>query len=547
MPAAGACGLLDSAPLLAMTRVFGLVFAVLLPLASAAAPAPARAAAKAPAPNFLFIIVDDQSPFDFKFYHPPSELHSPTLDRLAAQGMVFDGAYYMGGWVGGVCTPSRTMIMSGRTLWHIPDESGRGFNPHTANPRLVPPHLPEFTIPAVFNRAGYSTMRTCKPGNSYQAANRLFQVRHDADKRGGDDASGSAWHADQVLAYLQQREASRDTRPFFLHFGFSHPHDTRDGKPEYLAKYGATNHTDRATFPPAHPNQPRLPAGYLPAHPFDQGNHPGQRDETQVSGVWERRDERTIRNELGREFACVENIDHQIGRVLRRLEAMGELANTYVFYTADNGIAIGRHGIQGKQDLYEHSWRVPFVAVGPGIKPGSRVQGNIYLLDVLATLCDLAGLAAPATNEGLSFRPVLEGRRATMRDTLYGVFCGGTRPGIRAVRHGDWKLIQYDVHGGTVREIQLFNLRENPHELLRQHHDPAVVALTGHRPAPHQVNLAGDPRHASRLKAMQALLLAEMRRHDDPFRLWDQPGDNLPPAPEPTLAPASKAKGAKKN
>lgn len=518
-------------------------------LAFATAPALATAASLAASPkrpNLLFILVDDQAPHDFKCYNPASELRSPTLDRLAAGGMILDGAYHMGAWVSGVCTPSRTMMMTGRTLWHNPDMSGRGYNPHTPNPALVPPDLPDHTIPAVFNRAGYATMRTCKTGNSYEPANRLFQVRRDARKVGPTDETGSAWHAEQVLAYLNEREASRDARPFLIHFGFSHPHDTRDGKPEYLANYGATNHTDPSTPPPAHPKQPRLPAGYLPAHPFDQGNHPGQRDETLVSGVWTRRDERTIRNELGRDFACSEYIDAQIDRVLQRLEAMGELANTYVFYTADHGIAIGRHGIQGKQNLYQHSWRVPFFAKGPGIKPGSRAEGNIYLLDMLATLCDFAGIPAPATNEGISFRPVLEGRRQTMRDTMYGVFCGGTRPGMRAVKHGDWKLIQYDVHGGRIRETQLFNLRENPDELLLQHHDPALVALTGRRPAPHQINLAGDPRHAARLKEMQALLLAEMRRHDDPFRLWNQPSDNLPIPPEPSApAPAAKKKSTK--
>ena len=127
--------------------------------------------------------------------------------------------------------------------------------------------------------------------------------------------------------------------------------------------------------------------------------------------MWERRDERTIRNELGREFACSENIDIQIGRVLAKLEAMGELDNTYIIYTADHGMAIGRHGLQGKQNLYQHTWRVPFIVKGPGIKPGSRVEGNIYLLDVLATLCDLAGIPAPETNEGLSFKPVLTGAK----------------------------------------------------------------------------------------------------------------------------------------
>ena len=72
-----------------------------------------------------------------------------------------------------------------------------------------------------------------------------------------------------------------------------------------------------------------------------------------------------FRNELGREMACSENMNRQLGRVLDRLEQMGELENTYVFYTSDHGMAIGRHGLQGKQNLYEHTWRVPMIVMGP--------------------------------------------------------------------------------------------------------------------------------------------------------------------------------------
>jgi arylsulfatase A-like enzyme len=494
----------------------------------------ATGAFAAPRPNFLFILVDDQSPFDFKFYDSRSPLRSPNLDRLAAEGMIFDGAYHLGSFSGAVCTPSRHMIMSGRTVWHLPIGPG--------NRRHCPPNLETNTIPAVFNRAGYATMRTCKTGNSYEAANRLFAVRHDAGKRGGTDETGSAWHAEQVLNYLNDRESSKDSRPFLIYFGFSHPHDTRDGKPELLAHYGAVNHTDKNSLPPADPRQPALPPNYLPAHPFHHG-HPGLRDEVAVSGVWTNRDERTIRNELGREFACVENIDLQIARVLKKLEQMGELDNTYIFYTADHGIAIGRHGLQGKQNLYQHTWRVPFIAKGPGIKAGSRVTGNIYLFDVLATLCDLAGIAPPSSNEGLSFKPVLLGQTDAIRDVLYGAYSGGTRPGMRCVRKGDWKLIKYDVLEGKVRETQLFNLAENPNEFLEQHHDPAVITLTGMTPARNQVNLANNPRYAEEVAEMEALLLAEMRRLDDPYRLWNQPDDGLVRPPENT--PAGKNRDAK--
>ncbi|MCZ6672027.1 MAG: sulfatase-like hydrolase/transferase [Verrucomicrobia bacterium] len=475
-------------------------------------------------PNILFIIADDQSPFDLKSYDPNSTLNTPNLDLLAAEGMVFDRAYHMGAWVSGVCTPSRHMIMSGRTLWHAPNRPGRDSNPHFDNPDMVPPDLVQYTMAAVFNRAGYDTMRTCKKGNSYEAANAQFTVRRDADKRGGTDETGSAWHGDQVLDYLNEREATDDKDPFLIYFGFSHPHDTRDGKPELLANYGAVNHTDPDSLPKAHPKQPPLPANYLPAHPFPF-RLPGARDEERVSGVWFNRDERTIRNEIGREHACSENIDIQIGRVLDKLEVMGELDNTYIFYTSDHGIAVGRHGLQGKQNLYEHSWRVPFIIKGPGISSGTRTPGNIYLLDVLATFCDLAGIQAPDTVEGESFKSVLEGKQDTVRDVLYGVFCAETRPGLRSVRKGDWKLIKYDVMDGEVRENQLFNLAENPNEYIPQHHDPEVIALTGIRPEPNQTNLANDPRYASKLAEMEAVLLTEMRRHDDPFRLWNQPKD----------------------
>ena len=497
-------------------------------------------------PNILFILVDDQSPFDLQVYNQSSVLETPVIIQLAAEGMVFDSAYHMGAWVGGVCTPSRHMIMSGRTLWHIPDKPGRLNNPHGTNPRLVPPDLPQHTLPAVFNQAGYNTMRTCKNGNSFAAANEHFTVRHDATRRGATDEKGSPWHAKQVLEYLQIREDSKDSNPFLIYFGFSHPHDTRDGRPELLSKYGAINHTDQDTLPPANSKQPHLPPNYLPAHPFDN-THMDVRDEVAVRGVWTNRDEQTIRNELGREFACSENIDIQIGRVLQKLDSMDELENTYIFYTADHGMAIGRHGLQGKQNLYEHTWRIPLIAKGPRIKAGSRVQGNVYLLDVLATLCDLTGIDAPVTNEGISFRPVLEGKSDTVRDVLYGAYCGGAKPGIRTVRSGDWKLIKYESTKDGIQETQLFNIADNPHEFLLDHHHKGVTTLTGVTPHPNQKNLADDKMHAEKRAKMEQLLLAEMRRLDDPYRLWDQPDDGLPiPVIENPLAPKKKIKRTRK-
>nr|WRX36738.1 hypothetical protein [uncultured bacterium] len=504
------------------------------------------AAPAAERPNILYIMADDQAPFDLKVYDADSALDTPVIDRLAAEGMVFDGAHHMGAWSGGVCTPSRHMIMSGRTLWHIPDNPKLNRSPYASDPSRIPPDLADHTMAAVFNAAGYDTMRTCKKGNSYAAANEKFTIRHDSTKRGGTDEAGSRWHAEQVLNYLDQREASNDQDPFLIYYGFSHPHDVRDGKPELLAKYGAVNHRDKNSLPPANPKQPKLPHNYLPGHPFDTTDLE-VRDEISASGVWTNRDERTIRNELGREFACSENIDIQIGAVLEKLKQMGELENTYIFYTSDHGIAIGRHGLQGKQNLYEHSFRVPYIVKGPGIEAGSRVAGNIYHLDALATLCDLAGIEAPKTSEGVSFKPVLEGEKDAVRDVLYGAYCRRAKPGIRCVKKGDWKLIRYESTKDGVSETQLFNLAENPDELLSEHHDPKVIALTGYTPNPKQTNLADDPAYAEKLVEMQKLLLEEMRSHDDPYRFSNQPDDGLPPVIEPKRAKGKKNKKNRRN
>ena len=482
-------------------------------------------------PNFLFILVDDQSPFDLKIYDKKSPLDTPTLDRLASQGMVFDAAHHMGSNQGAVCNPSRHMIMSGRNVWNLPHGAIRKL-PASADrqtrEQMCPSNLADYTLPAVFNRAGYITMRTCKQGNSYPAANVRFTIRHDATKRGGTAESGSAWHGDQVMNFLNERETQTTKKPFLIYYGFSHPHDDREGTPELLKKYGAINHRDKKNPPVLNPElpTPELPYNYLSQHPFPHG-HPGLRDEVSAPGIWHHRDEATIRNELGREFACSENIDIQIDRVLKKLESMGELDNTYIIYTSDHGIAIGRHGLQGKQNLYEHTFRVPFIVKGPGIPAGKRVKGNIYLTDILSTLCDLAGIAIPESNQGKSFKKVLEAKQDSVRETVFGVYAGGTKPGMRCVKKGDWKLIKYDTLEGKVRKTQLFNLAENPDELLSGHHQGEIIALTGNQPQAKQVNLADDPQYAAKLKEMEALLLDQMRKHQDPYRLWNQPDEGL--------------------
>ena len=124
----------------------------------------------------------------------------------------------------------------------------------------------------------------------------------------------------------------------------------------------------------------------------------------------------------------------------------------------------------------------------------------------------MAGINIPRTVEGKSFLSVLEGSRKPLRNTLYGVYCGGSKPGMRSIRIGDWKLVKFDVLDGTVRETQLFNLAKNPHEYIAEHN----------RKNRWETDLAEDPRYAKKREELEAALIAEMKRLDDPFPLWDQ-------------------------
>ncbi len=194
-------------------------------------------------PNFVFILTDDQSPETLRAYGN-TVCQTPNIDRLAAEGILLQDAHHMGAWSGAVCTPSRTMIMTGRTVWRIPGAKGTA----SKSSKSFRQQAAQQSMPAVFNRAGYDTFRTCKKGNSFQEANDLFAVSKVATRRGGTDETGSKWHGDQVIDFLTERMALGDKDPFLIYFGFSHPHDPRDATPELAAKYGAPTRR----FPP-HP------------------------------------------------------------------------------------------------------------------------------------------------------------------------------------------------------------------------------------------------------------------------------------------------------
>jgi arylsulfatase A-like enzyme len=161
--------------------------------------------------------------------------------------------------------------------------------------------------------------------------------------------------------------------------------------------------------------------------------------------------------------------------VLDALEASPHAKNTVVVFAADSGVARGSHGLIGKQNLYEHSVRVPLVMAGPGIASGGHTQALCYLYDVLPTLGARCGIAAPPKSEGRDLAAILDDPTSAARPELVFAY----RNQQRAVATPEWKLIRYS---GAAR-TQLFHLTDDPHEMhdlsAKPEHAARVAELTG--------------------------------------------------------------------
>ena len=195
-----------------------------------------------------------------------------------------------------------------------------------------------------------------------------------------------------------------------------------------------------------------------------------------------------VRRELAAYYAMVEHMDAQVGRVLAALDATGRAGETVVIFAADNGLALGSHGLLGKQNLYEHSVRVPLIVKGPGIPAGRSTDALCYLLDLFPTVCEWTGLESPP-NDGRSLLPVMRGEKESVRDGLMFAY----RAEQRAYRDERYKLIEYDVKGA--RTTQLFDLKDDPSE----RRDLSEVA-----------------QHAGTLARLRGRLAGAQKEHGDP-------------------------------
>ena len=435
-------------------------------------------------PNILFLFADDMRA-DTIAAHGNRHIRTPTLDGLARRGFSFRNAYVFGGDSGAVCVASRAMLMSGRTLFHVETTT-------LANAPL---------LPEILGRAGYVTFGTGKWHNGEASWLRAFQqgrtvmfggmsdhTKVPVKDRGADGqltaarvetTFSSELFANSAIAFLREHKGPA---PFFAYVAFTAPHDPRQPPPEFRQAY--------------YDNLPPLPPNFLPQFPFDNGAMRGGRDEN--LGAWPRT-EAMVRGQLAEYYGMVTHLDGQIRRILDALEATGHANDTIVVFAADNGLAMGSHGLLGKQSVFEHSTRVPMMIAGPGVPAGRSSQAFSYVHDLFPTITGLAGVASPEGVEGSSLQPVWEGRAERVRDSVFLAYMTTQR----AVRDERWKLIAYPKIG----HLQLFDLRDDPNEIT---------------------NLVDRPEHKSEVPRLQALMRRWQSRLGDTAPIPDK--NTQPPA-----------------
>lgn len=280
--------------------------------------------------------------------------------------------------------------------------------------------------------------------------------------------------------------------PFFLYISFMAPHDPRSMPRRFLDLY------DPASI--------ELPPNFMPRHPFDNGDLK-VRDE--LLAPWPRKPAETQRH-LAEYYAMISHLDDGVGRVLSELDRRGLTEETIIVFAGDNGLALGQHGLMGKQSSYEHSTRVPLLFAGPGVPEASRSDAYVYLLDIYPTLCDLTGLPTPESVEGKSLVNAMTDPDDKVRDILFLAYSDSHR-GVKDRRH---KLIEYVVRGE--RTTQLFDLVNDQWETK---------------------NLADDPAHAADLERLRAELVRHRDEWDDRDSPWgrsfweayDNPGSTSGP------------------
>ncbi len=418
-------------------------------------------------PNIVFFFTDDQR-FDTIAALGNPKIITPNIDRLVKNGTSFTHACIPSGTSPAVCMPSRAMLNTGRTLFHIEDSGKTVPADHT-------------TIGEALRNNGYRTFGTGKWHNGSEAYARsftdggeiFFGGMHDHwnvpafnfDPTGkyeselpqcvdmwssknlryfpGDHINAGRHSSEMVCKAATDWINSYDSeQPFYTYISFLAPHDPRTMPEKFKKMYN--------------PEDIDLPENFMGGHPFDNG---GLFIRDEKLAPFPRNPENT-KEHLADYYAMITHLDDELGKVIKAVEDKGVLDNTIFVFAGDNGLALGQHGLFGKQSCYDHSIRVPLIFAGPGVPKNLKSNADCYLLDIFPTLCELAGIETPKSVEGKSLTPVMEKPETQVRDGLFYAYCDTQR----AVKKNGWKLIEYVINEKHYT-TQLFNLNDDPWEL----------------------------------------------------------------------------------
>ncbi|MBX2841027.1 MAG: sulfatase-like hydrolase/transferase [Flammeovirgaceae bacterium] len=410
-------------------------------------------------PNIIFLFADDQSFKTIKALGN-NEIKTPTLDKLVESGVTFSNTYNMGGWNGAICIASRTMMNTGRFLWRAKQWEDTSIKENLSNQ----------TWGKMMESAGYQTYMSGKwhlkinPDSCFQTVSHIRPGMPKDTKDGYNrplsesDTTWQPWnkkfggfwegekHWSEVLkedAVGFIENASKKDDPFFMYLAFNAPHDPRQSPRKYVDMYPVENIEVPASFQPLYPNKEEIGCGK------------GLRDERLAPFP---RTEYSVKVNRQEYFAIISHMDDQIKQILDALEKSGEKENTYIFFSADHGLACGEHGLLGKQNMYDHSVRVPLMIIGPDIPKNKKVEHDIYVQDIMATSLELAGIEKPDYVEFKSFADLAKGQSQQGNyDEIFGCYTSVQR----MIRKGGYKMIVYP----EAKEILLFDLNNDPEEL----------------------------------------------------------------------------------
>jgi len=426
-------------------------------------------------PNIIFIIADDLGIGDLGCYGQEI-IQTPNIDRLALSGIRFT-QHYAGNTV---CAPSRCALMTGYHMGHAEVRGNRQAEPSGQWPIAQK----TVTVASLLKSAGYQTAMIGKWGLGIENST------GDPLKHGFDNYYG---YLDQVLAhnyypeyllrngkreYLNNEVEYQDTSLWHKGLGSYATRKVQYSHDLFLdeaLRYLDENH-EKPFFL------------YLPfTVPHDNGEAPvGERMEVPALGQYAEKD---WTGDTKRYAAKITRMDRGVGMIMEKLEALGIEGNTIVFFTSDNGPMPGEEFTEffnsngifkgGKRDMYEGGIRVPLIAAWKGtIKPGRVSEHMSAFWDFLPTACDLAGIAVPAGNDGISYLPELVGQDQASHEYLYWEF--SELGGKQAIRRGKWKLVKNDCFSEDGPVQELFDLDLDPEEMkdLSKEYPELVMELS---------------------------------------------------------------------